>query len=191
MSEQNAIVVTSVEAFRLRILPKESLKRAVEYLEPEEEVSREGLIRRLEASGYLRTSLVEEKGDYSIRGGVIDVFPPLYTDPIRIEFWGDRMESIRHFDPLSQRSTRNLKEAVILPAGEIIFEPENVQRARSMGRLPGLISEITSFPGQEAWLNHFYARPDKLFDYLPKEGLLILMENRQILAEMDNFGSRN
>ncbi|PKN63583.1 MAG: transcription-repair coupling factor [Deltaproteobacteria bacterium HGW-Deltaproteobacteria-15] len=190
MSEQNAIVVTSVEAFRLRILPKESLKRAVEYLEPEEEVSREGLIRRLEASGYLRTSLVEEKGDYSIRGGVIDVFPPLYTDPIRIEFWGDRMESIRHFDPLSQRSTRNLKEAVILPAGEIIFEPENVQRARSMGRLPGLISEITSFPGQEAWLNHFYARPDKLFDYLPKEGLLILMENRQILAEMDNFGSR-
>jgi transcription-repair coupling factor (superfamily II helicase) len=190
MSEGSAIVVTSVEALHLRLLPKESLKRAVEFLEPGEEVSREELIRRLETSGYLRTSLVEEKGDYSIRGGVIDVFPPLYPDPIRIEFWGDRMESIRHFEPSSQRSTRNLKEAVILPASEIVFEPENVQRARSMGRLPGLISEITVFPGQEAWLNHFYPRLDRIFDYLPQEGLLILMELRQILAEIENFGAK-
>ena len=190
MSQGSAVLVTSVEALQLRLLPKEAMKRAVEFLEEGEEVSREEFLKRLAVSGYSRTSLVEERGDYSVRGGVIDVFPPLYEDPVRLEFWGDRIESIRHFETLSQRSTTALKEVVILPAGEIIFEEENVRRARSMGRLPGLVSEITSFPGQEAWLNHFYERPGWLFDYFPPEGVLILMEESQIAGEMERFASR-
>jgi transcription-repair coupling factor (superfamily II helicase) len=190
ISQGNAIVVASVEALHLRILPKDALNRSVEYLEPGEEVSREDLIRRLVAGGYLRTALVEERGDFSIRGGVIDVFPPLYEDPVRIEFWGDRIESIRHFDSPSQRSSKNLKEATILPASEVIFEPANVQRARSMGRLPGAVSEIASFPGQEAWLNHFYEGLDTVFDYLPKEGLLILMDSHRVFEEFDRFRAR-
>lgn len=190
MSQDSAILVTSIQALQLRVLPKEALKRAVEFLVVGEEVSREELTRRLEMSGFLRTSLVEEKGDYSVRGGVVDVYPPLYENPLRIEFWGDHIESIRCFDPASQRSSTNLKEAVILPAGEIIMEPDNVQRARSMGRLPGMVSEITSFPGQEAWLNHFYAGLGSVFDYFPADGLLIVLDRGQILTEMESFASR-
>jgi len=186
-SEKNPIVVTSIEVLLLRILPKDSMIKALEYLEVGEEVERENLITRLEVNGYLRTSLVEERGDYSVRGGVIDMFPPLYSEPLRLEFWGDRIESIRHFDPLSQRSTKHLKELVLLPANEIILEKEHVKRARSMGRLPNQMRGGGGFPGQEAWLNHFYLRLDTLFDYFPREGLLTLIDPYRIEVEKDRF----
>jgi transcription-repair coupling factor (superfamily II helicase) len=186
-TEKNPVVVTSIDAILLRILPKEALIGALEYLEVGEEVEREGLIERLEENGYLRTSLVEERGDYSVRGGVIDVFPPLYSDPLRLEFWGDRLESVRRFDPLSQRSTQHLDEVVLLPANEVIMDKEAVRRARSMGRLPNLGQERVTFSGQEGWLNHFYARLDTLFEYLPRKGLLLFMEPRSIDQETERF----
>lgn len=190
MSQKDPVVVTSVEAIQLRILPKEALVGALDYLEVGEEVKREDLLTRLEVNGYLRTSLVEERGDYSVRGGVIDVFPPLYAHPLRLEFWGDRIESIRHFEPLSQRSAKSLNDVVLLPANEIIMKSENVKRARSMGRLPTPSGERGAFAGQEAWLNHFYSRLDTLFDYFPQNGVLTLMDIRQIRVEMIHFDTR-
>jgi len=72
---------------------------SVDLLQVGEEVDREKLLRRLDAAGFQRTSLVEERGDYSVRGGVIDLFPPLYASPLRVEFFGDKVESLRFFDP--------------------------------------------------------------------------------------------
>ncbi|MDY7037161.1 MAG: transcription-repair coupling factor, partial [Thermodesulfobacteriota bacterium] len=189
-SQKNPIVVTSIEAILLRILPKEIMIKALEYMEVGEEVEREPLLQRLEINGYLHTSLVEERGDYSVRGGVIDIFPPLYSHPVRLEFWGDRIESMRFFDPLTQRSTRSLDEMVLLPANEIIWGKENVKRARSMGRLPGIASDGGSFPGQEAWLNHFYSYLDTLFDYFPQDGILTLIDPYQAKLETDKFRDR-
>jgi transcription-repair coupling factor (superfamily II helicase) len=187
LSEERPVVVTSVDATLLKIMPKESLIDALEYLEAGEELDREPFIAKMEANGYRRTSLVEERGDYSVRGGVIDLYPPLYSDPVRLEFWGDRMESIRHFDSLSQRSTDHLREVVISPAGEVLWGTDNVLRARSMGRLPGSMEDGGGFPGQEAWLNHVYARLGHLSDYFPKNGLLILMDPDRIAAEEERF----
>jgi transcription-repair coupling factor (superfamily II helicase) len=189
-SHRKPIVVTSVEAALLRILPKAAMLRAMEYLQVGEETDRERLIRRIEAGGYQRTSLVEEQGDYSVRGGVIDLYPPFYADPVRLEFWGDQVESIRHFESISQRSTRNLKEVVLLPANEIIMEQENIRRARSMGRLPLQVKEMTGFPGQEAWLNHFYETLDTLFDYFSRSGLLVLVDPTQLEKEAKLFADR-
>ncbi|MFH1351938.1 MAG: transcription-repair coupling factor [Pseudomonadota bacterium] len=189
-SEKNPIVVTSIESILLRILPKEILVKALDYLEVGEEVEREKLLQWIHMDGYLHTSLVEERGDYSVRGGVIDMFPPLYSEPLRLEFFGDRLESIRHFNPLNQRSTRHLKNAVILPASEIVLAKENIERARSMGRLPGPIKDGDGFPGQEAWLNHFYSHLDTLFDYLPQNGLLVLVDPHQIEAGTNRFIER-
>ena len=124
-SEQNPMVVTSVEALTLKVLPQNALIEAIEYLQVGKEVERDALVHRLQTNGFLRTSLVEEMGDFSIRGGVIDVFPALYEQPIRLEFWGDRIESIRHFDSVGQRSTGHLDEMVLLPANEIIMNTEN------------------------------------------------------------------
>jgi len=181
-SHRNPIVVTSMEALCFRIMPKESLLNSLEYLEPGEEVDRDLFIRRLEINGYQRTSLVEDRGDYSVRGGVIDIFSPLYPLPVRLEFWGDRLESIRQFDPVSQRSQGPLDEMILLPASEIIMDQPNVQRARSMGRLPG--SEPgTGFPGQEAWLNHFYPHLDTLLHYLPEKGVIALFDPHRLESE--------
>ncbi len=190
-SHAKPIVVTSVEAALLRILPKEAMLGAMEYLQVGEETDRERLIQRLEAGGYQRTSLVEEQGDYSVRGGVIDFYPPFYPDPVRVEFWGDQVESIRHFESVSQRSTSNLKEVILLPANEILMEQENIRRARSMGRLPLQMKETMSgFPGQEAWLNHFYERLDTLFHYFPGKGLLVLVDTLQMEKEARLFSDR-
>ena len=179
MSDGNPVVVTSLDVIFFRILPKEALVRFIEYLEVEEEVERDHLIQRLEIGGYQRTSLVEERGDYSVRGGVIDLFSPLYPLPIRLEFWGDRLESIRQFDPLSQRSQNYQKEMILLPANEIIMDKENIKRARSMGRLPNHFEGGMGFPGQEAWLNHFYPCLDTLFNYLPQHGLIVLFDSHR------------
>jgi len=175
-NEENAIVVTSLEAALHGILPKDAFIRTIEYLEVGEEAERDALIRKLVAAGYQRTSLVEEKADYSVRGNVIDLFPPMHPLPVRLEFWGDQLESIRHFDPLSQRSKESLNELVILPANEIIMDNAAVERARSMGRLPKGTGEGMSFPGQEAWLNHFYPHLESLFHYAPRNGIIISVD---------------
>ena len=180
MSNKNPVVITSLEALLFRILPKEALVSQLEYLEVGEEVERESLLKRLVITGYQRVSLVDERGDYSVRGGVIDIFSPLYHLPIRLEFWGDHLESIRKFDPFSQRSKNHQKEMILLPAAEIIMDRENIKRARSMGRLPNQHEEAMCFPGQEAWLNHFYPRLDTAFRYLPEDGLVILVDSHRM-----------
>jgi len=189
-SVRGSVVVTSPEACLFRLLPKQALIDALEPMEAGEEVDREAFLRKLEACGYQRTTLVEETGDYSVRGGVIDLFPPLYANPVRLEFWGDTLDSIRHFDPLGQRSLAVLKEFILLPANEVLMGEENIRRARSMGRLPTLVKEATSFPGQEAWLNHFYPHLSTLFDYLPREGLLFLSDPLQIEKETKAFSEK-
>jgi transcription-repair coupling factor (superfamily II helicase) len=188
-SEKNPIVVTSLEAVLFKVMPKSALIKALEYLEPGEDVEREALLKKLETSGYLRTSLVEEMGDYSVRGGVIDIFPPMYSAPVRLEFWGDRLESIRHFDGETQRSTTHLKELSLLPASEIVMGDENLKRARTMGRLP-FQAEGGSFPGQEAWLNHFYSELNTFFDYFPENGIVIPVNPMNIDAEKERFIAR-
>jgi transcription-repair coupling factor (superfamily II helicase) len=189
-SVRGSVVVTSTEACLLRLLPKEAMVDSLEPMEVGEDVDREALLRKLEAYGYQRTALVEEKGDYSVRGGVIDLFPPLYSNPVRLEFWGDTLDSIRHFDPLGQRSLTGLGEFVLLPANEILMGEENIKRARSMGRLPALVKEASSFPGQEAWLNHFYPRLSTLMDYLPRDGLLFLVDPLQVEKESKAFSEK-
>jgi len=190
LSEEMPVIVTSLEPVLFRVMPREALVEAVQYIEVGREVNREDLIRRLEACGYLRTSLVEERGDYAVRGGVIDLFPPLYDSPVRLEFWDDRVESIRHFDPFSQRSTRGLDEMVLLPASEIIMGEENVKRARSMGRLPREFVERGHFPGQEAWIRHFYEGLESIFDYLPDGTLIVLIETSALKRRLFGFSEK-
>lgn len=189
-TDTNPLVITSLEAISLKVLPKKALVNSVEYLEVGEETERESLIKRLETGGYNRVSLVEEKGDYSVRGGVIDLSSPLYPLPVRLEFWGDRIESIRRFDPLSQRSQGQMSEMVLVPANEIIMEADNIKRARSMGRLPNQPENGMRFSGQEAWINHFYPSLDTLLDYVPKNGLIILFDPHRLDSESQRMGNK-
>ncbi|MBW1856782.1 MAG: transcription-repair coupling factor [Deltaproteobacteria bacterium] len=187
---RGAVVVTSLEAIMSRLLPKKALLNSVDYIAINEEIDRDDLIKKLLAFGYLRTSLVEERGDFSVRGGVIDLYPPLYDSAVRIEFWGNSVESIRLFNPVSQRSKFDLKELIILPANEIILGPSNIKRARSMGRLPLSLESGGNFPGIEAWLHHYYSSLDTIFSYLPKEGHICITQSDTFIERAESIVER-
>ena len=185
LSHKNAVIVSSADAISYKTIPKSAFIDYLEYLEVNEEVGRDKLIEKLEAGGYSRCSMVEEIGDYAVRGGVIDVFCCLHSFPIRLEFWGDHMESIRTFDPLSQRSIETMTDTVIPPASELIQNRINLIRARSMGRLPTGGSGA-NFPGKEAWFNHFYENLDSPLDYFPEQATVILFDPHRIDKKIES-----
>ena len=116
-----AVICSAEAAAQLTIPPDELEKRTVTASEGGE-VDIETLVKRLTAAGYSRTDLIEGAGQYSVRGGIVDVFPPSSPKPYRIEFWGDSIDSISEFDTESQRRTDTLEEIRIAPASETLFD---------------------------------------------------------------------
>ena len=182
------IIVTPVEALLQLLIPKNALSDYAELLMTGEEIDRDRLIHRLHSGGYSHVTLVEEYGEYSVRGGIIDIYSPLYQDPLRIELFGDIVDSIRFFSPQTQRKVESISEAVILPAREAIFEKsqlmQTMQRVRELA-CESVITEKNAkefierlrhegvFPGIESLLPLIYPKPDTLFDYVFENTLWI------------------
>jgi transcription-repair coupling factor (superfamily II helicase) len=123
------IVVTSVPALARKVLAKAVLGSHSHYLMAGEETDREELLRSLVNLGYAQVPLVEDRGTFSARGGIVDLFPPDHPSPVRVEFFGDFVETIRSFDPATQRSLHPLPELVILPSREVILTDSTVEEA--------------------------------------------------------------
>ncbi len=160
-----------------------------------EEISLDRLVEKMVSGGYVRTMIVEEPGDYCIRGGILDVFSPLYADPLRIELFGDCVESIRFFSASSQRTIGNIPEAIIIPAREAIIKMESIEpvigRIReqaSVLELPvttvrDLVERIKKegvFPGIEFLTPLFYPKMDNLLDYAPQDALFVMVEPAEL-----------
>ncbi|MGD2153012.1 MAG: hypothetical protein PVG79_07055, partial [Gemmatimonadales bacterium] len=109
------ILVTTARALAERFVVPASWSELELQLEEGQEVHRDSLITRLEKAGYKKVPMVEAVGEYSARGGIVDVYPITTLDPIRVEFWGDTIESIRSFDILDQRSITHLASVRLLP----------------------------------------------------------------------------
>ena len=103
-----AVVVTTVGALLQKLVPRHEISRYAELVIAGEEIERDYLVSKLISGGYVKTAIVEEPGDFSIRGGIIDIFSPLYPDPLRIEFYGDFVESLRFFSASSQRQLKSI-----------------------------------------------------------------------------------
>ena len=191
------ITVTTAAAFRQRLIPKTVLADFAELIIAEEEIDPEGLIAKLVAGGYTRTVVVEEPGDFCVRGGIIDVFCPMYENPLRIELFGDFAETVRFFSAASQRSLNQVNEAVILPAKEVTLEKERLdeivnrmrEQAIDLDLPPAAVRDMVQrireqgvFPGIENLTPLIYPRLDTLFDYLAK-GTVIIAENPSELAQ--------
>ncbi len=189
------IIVTTPSAIMQRVIPKGVLIPSVQRFEVGKEVNREEILQRLLQIGYSRTGLVEERGEMRVTGGILDIFPPSYSAPVRIEFFGDEIDSIRTFDSATQRSKENLEEAVILPARESIFSKNVKEMALDKLRkradeleLPKDVRESISdrirdgllFAGIDFLSPLFYEGLDTLFDYLPKDCLLFLNNLNEI-----------
>ena len=118
------ITVMPVAAAMQRVLPRKTLNDSSCYLLAGEEFERDDLLARLIRMGYANVPLVEDRGTFAVRGGILDIFPPNLPTPVRIEFFGDTAETIRAFDPLTQRSLQPVEELVLLPSREVLLSDE-------------------------------------------------------------------
>ncbi|WP_041374058.1 transcription-repair coupling factor [Phenylobacterium zucineum] len=177
-----ALLVTSVPSLLQRVPPVKAVKRASYSAKVGNSVEIADLERYFAVNGYARASTVSDRGEFAIRGGVIDVFPPTAEEPVRLDLFGDTLESIRAFDPETQRSTKQLKEVSLLPVSEALLDADAISRFRT-GYLeafgaPGddplyaAISEGGRRAGMEHYLPLFYGEMATLFDYLPKDALV-------------------
>ncbi|HRX40308.1 MAG TPA: transcription-repair coupling factor, partial [Parvularculaceae bacterium] len=177
------IVSTSINAATQRTPPKEIVKASRFHLEIGEVSSIEDLVSYLAASGYSRASTVREAGEFAVRGGLVDMFPPGAEEPIRLDFFGDQLETVRAFDPATQLTTRQLRSVELAAATEILLTDEMISRFRSSylatlgaaGDDPvyEAVSAGRKHAGMEHWLPLFYDRLDTLFDFT-EHGLVFL-----------------
>ncbi|MFC3302855.1 transcription-repair coupling factor [Parvularcula lutaonensis] len=170
------VVVTTIAAATQRTLPKAVIKQASFRAKPGATVEMDELIAYLVGNGYSRASTVREPGEFAVRGGLLDLFPPGTKEPLRLDFFGDTLESIRAFDAASQMTTRQRKGIHLTAASEVLLNDETISRFRK-GYLerfgtPGddpvyeAVSEGRRQAGMEHWLPLYYESLGTLFDYV-------------------------
>src|SRR5215469_8424836 len=128
------VVLTTVNALVQRVPPRRLFDGRVLTLRPGGRIGLDRLQSFFRNNGYIRTDTVRESGEFAVRGGIVDLFPAGAAEPLRLDFFGDTLESIRSFDPLTQRSTGKLDEVVLRPVGEVLLDDEAVRRFRSRYR---------------------------------------------------------
>ena len=120
-------VVMPVAALAQRVIPRSALVGASCTIKPGDEPDRDALLESLVRMGYSNCPLVEERGSFAVRGGILDIFPPSLPRPVRIEFFGDTVETLRSFDPLNQRSLEPISSLNLLPSRELVLSPAALQ----------------------------------------------------------------
>ncbi len=176
-STKPRVVLTTVNALVQRIPPREAFEGASMALATGGTVQPETLAAFLESHGYGRAGTVMEPGEYAMRGGIIDLFPAGEPDPVRLDLFGDTIESIRIFDPSTQRSGTKRGKLTLRPVSEVPLDKDAVARFRSAWRelyedaaddpIYQSISAGRRHPGMEHWVPLFHPRMETLLDYLP------------------------
>ena len=190
------LVVTTVAAAMQRTPPREVTCAAGFEAVVGLELDIKALETYFATNGYMRASTVNERGEYAVRGGVIDVFPPGFEEPVRLDMFGSELESIRTFDPATQRSTGQRREVALSPVSEALLNAGTISRFRT-GYLnqfgsPGddplyaTISEGARRQGMEHWIPLLYDRLETLFDYLPDRASIFL-DNQADAARTDRW----
>jgi transcription-repair coupling factor (superfamily II helicase) len=194
--ERAPIVVAPASALSLRVPSRELLRAATVRIAIGEGVDRDALVGRLVAIGYQRMALVEEAGEVAVRGDIVDVFPPHLDKPLRVELWGDQVDSIRSFDPASQRSQAKRALALLPPPRELLFDRDDIVarsaaiRARAAeesipaASVDALIDSLLRGaipPGAESLAPLIQSELETIFDYLPGD-TLVLVEEPELAA---------
>ena len=185
------LVVTSAWATMTRTVPPLVFRRATLHLTPGELHPQHELLVRLVGLGYELAAVVEEPGTFCQRGSVVDVYPPNWPQPLRIDYFGDEIDSLRLFDPATQRSLERLQEAMVAPAAEAMpaYGAAAAHALRNTdlsgcdegtqatyGELADALSEGRGWQGLERYLAYLYPRPTTLLDHLPQGSLVLLSD---------------
>ncbi|AXK42411.1 transcription-repair coupling factor [Erythrobacter aureus] len=179
------LVVTTANAVLQRALTPFRIRESVREFKPGIEIGRESLSLLLQKQGYSRTDTVIDKGEYAVRGSIVDIFPSGMDEALRLDFFGDELESLRTFDPNTQMSTGRLDSHLLLPASEALLDEDSIKRFRGRYRemfgahatqdpLYEAVSEGRRLAGMEHWLPLFEEKLTTLFDHLGKDDLVVI-----------------
>ncbi|MER8395232.1 transcription-repair coupling factor [Mesorhizobium sp. M1340] len=201
-----AVVLTTANALLQRIPPAELVEAQTFHAKPGNQIDMNVLVSRLENSGFERVPTVRGIGEFAVRGGILDLFAPGWTEALRLDFFGDTLESIRVFDTATQRTTGQRKSMALQAMSEVALTPETISRFRrayieafgAPSRDDGLyaaVSEGRRFAGMEHWLPFFYERLETVFDYLPDAPVVFDHLAHEALAErhaliLDHYEAR-
>jgi transcription-repair coupling factor (superfamily II helicase) len=172
-----AIVLVTVNAMLQKIAPASVIESLAFSAKPGNVIRMDDIAARLERNGFDRVSTVREVGEFAVRGGILDVFVPGSEEPVRLDFFGDTLETIRSFDPASQRTTGQARSLDLNPMSEVTLTPDTISRFRTNylslfgaanrdDALYQAVSEGRRYAGMEHWLPLFYEKLETAFDYL-------------------------
>ncbi|MBF0401746.1 MAG: transcription-repair coupling factor [Magnetococcales bacterium] len=194
--DTRAVIVTTAAALMQRVMPRRWLAQQGLAIKKGDQLNLAAMREFLTLSGYRHASQVVESGEFAIRGGIIDFFPPGHETPVRIELFGDEVETLRQFDPVTQRSTDAIPGVQALPTSEVILHEETIRAFRTQFRetfggnttedpIYRSISKGVKVQGMEHLLPLFYEPAETFFDYLPTGSLFLLESCAQ--AAMEQF----
>ena len=179
---RGTVILTTVSAALQRVMPRETLSDTTRRLEVGGHIDPADLKAALLANGFHRAETVREMGEFAVRGDIIDIFPAGAAEPVRLDFFGDELEAIRTFDPISQLTIKSEGTApasvTISAVGEVVLNEDTISRFRSRYRvafgvggdddpLYAAVSEGQRHTGMEHWQALFFEKLESLFDYLP------------------------
>ncbi|MBN9028452.1 MAG: transcription-repair coupling factor [Rhizobiales bacterium] len=181
-----AILLITVNAMLQKIAPREIIESLAFSAKPGQTIRMDDIAARLERNGFDRVATVREVGEFAVRGGILDVFVPGTEEPVRLDFFGDSLETIRTFDPASQRTTGQARSLDLNPMSEVTLTPDTISRFRKNylslfgaatrdDALYVAVSEGRRYAGMEHWLPLFYEKLETAFDYL--KGFLIVTDH--------------
>ena len=208
LEREEVTIVTSIDSCLDCLVPLAVWKEKVIKIRNDSEIDLDRMKRHLVELGYEWAAQVEVPGQFSIRGGIMDVFPLTEDNPWRIELWGDEVDSIRSFDAESQRSIENLEEITIYPATEVVLDKETIRqgikaiekeaqksqkkfrdemkteegaRVRQIAaELKDQLEEMEHIAGAESFVRYFYKKTESLLEYLPENTLVVIDEPNRL-----------
>src|SRR6266851_9466402 len=178
------IGLTTVNALVQRVPPRVAFRGRVLNVRVGGRIPLDRLISFFGQNGYGRTDTVREAGEFAVRGGIVDVFPSGETSPLRLDFFGDALEGVRSFDPLTQRSTGRRDGFALKPMSEVLLDEQTIHRFRTRYReqfgtvadddpLYDSISAGRRYIGMEHWLPLYYEALETIFDYVPRAAITL------------------
>jgi len=182
--DASRLILTTVNAVLQLLPPRAALAGETLMAGPGDSLPQDRLMSFLASHGYHRTGTVREAGEFAVRGGIIDIYPPGADHPVRLDFFGDELESVRSFDAMSQRTLQTGGKLVLKPVSEALLNPETIQRFRQGYRecfgavtsTDPLYEAVTAgrrFPGMEHWLPLYFEKLETLFEYLPAAAVVL------------------
>ena len=209
-SGKNRVLCAPADALMLRTLPPEALDRAVLTIEADGSYDVNALVEQFLLAGYTRTSQVEGPGQFALRGGILDLFPAGDTAPIRVEFWGDDVDSLGRFDPMTQRRTENVPSVTVLPVREslpTLAEGGIDGLCAALRKLAGRkstgetlektllsdadsLQELRYLTAADRYLPQIYPEMACALDYLPENTLFLLCDTPAVSESAQGFAHR-